>query len=220
MTRSLFGISGPHADATLETGGAPAGGAKIAAVLVHGRGGTAEGIVRLADEFYQTGVVFLAPGAVGNSWFPARHTEPRSVNEPALSSAVECIAATIAVTREFGIAPERTVLIGISQGASVISEFLCRQPQRFGGAVIVSGSLPGETIVDRSVAGDLAGTPITVDSSEGDPAVPVDRVRATAQVLANGGGTVDTHIDDGAEHGLGERTIERIEQRFAELLDE
>jgi phospholipase/carboxylesterase len=103
VSRSLPGVEGPHADATLVTGGAPAAAAEVAVVLVHGRGGTPEGLVRLADEFYRPGATFLAPGAVRSNWFPAGHDAPVAANEPALTSAVDCVAAARRVARDAAV---------------------------------------------------------------------------------------------------------------------
>jgi phospholipase/carboxylesterase len=233
MTRRLAGVEGPHADATLETGGAPAAAAAVAVVLVHGRGGTAEGLLRLADEFYRPGAALLAPNAVRSNWFPAGHDAPIAANEPSLTSAADCVAATLDAAGEIGISPERVVLVGISQGGAVVSEFLRRRPRRYGGAFVVSAALPGDDLTERSVVvegdGDenrtgrenrpLAGTPVAIDSSEGDPYVPVERVRATAAAFRRGGASVDLRIDRGDGHGLSDATMARIGDRIAALLD-
>lgn len=229
MSRPLPGVEGPHADATLVTGGAPAAAAEVAVVLVHGRGGTPEGLVRLADEFYRPGATFLAPGPVRSNWYPAGHDAPVAANEPALTSAVACVAAACRVAGDVGIGPERVVLVGISQGGSVVSEFLRRRPRRYGSAFVVSAALPGADLAHRAVAGaadgddrgepaPLAGTPVALDSSAGDPYVAADRVRATADVFRRGGAAVDLRIDEGDGHGLSDATTARIGDRIAALL--
>ncbi|PAU84302.1 phospholipase [Halorubrum salipaludis] len=232
MTRRLAGVEGPHADASLETGGAPAAAAAVAVVLVHGRGGTAEGLLRLADEFYRPGAALFAPQAVRSNWFPAGHDAPVAANEPALTSAVDCVAVTLDAADEIGIPPERVVLVGVSQGGAVVSEFLRRRPRRYGAAFVVSAALPGDDLTERSVADaaegeatdagdgrDLADTPVALDSSEDDPYVPVERVRATAAAFRRGGAAVDLRIDEGDGHGLSDATMARIGDRIAALLD-
>ena len=231
MTRGVRGVEGPHADAALETGGAPAAAAEVAVVLVHGRGGTAEGLLRLADEFYRPGAALLAPQAVRSNWFPAGHDAPIAANEPALTSAVDCVAAAVDAAGEIGIPPERVVLVGVSQGGAVVSEFLRRRPRRYGGAFVVSAALPGDDPASWRVvgggndgAGDdgenggLADTPVAIDSSERDPYVPVERVRATAAAFRRGGAAVDLRIDAGDGHGLSDATMARIGDRIAALL--
>lgn len=225
MSRRLAGIEGPHADATLETAGAPAAAAEVALVLVHGRGGTPEGMLRLADECYRPGATLLAPGAVRSTWFPARHDAPIDANEPALTSAVDCVAATVDAAREIGVSPTETVLVGVSQGGCVVSEFLRRHPRRYGGAFVVSAALPGDDLeapaarVAADGAEPLAGTPLALDSSEDDPYVPVSRVRATAEVFRRAGAAVDLRIDPGDGHGLSDATLERIGDRVGALVE-
>jgi len=228
MSRRISGVSGPHAEATLVTAGAPVAAAEVAVVLVHGRGGTAEGLVRLADEFYRSGATLLAPGAVRSTWFPAPHEAPLSANEPALSSAVDCVASAVDVARDAGVPPERVVLVGVSQGGAVVAEFLRRRPRRFGGAFVASAALPGEGLdsreaetvegVERDGDGPLAGTRIALVSSEDDPYVPPDRVRATARVFERAGAAVDLRIDPGDGHGLSDATMDRIGERIDALL--
>lgn len=233
MSRRIPGVSGPHAGATFVTGGAPVAAAEVAVVLVHGRGGTAEGLVRLADEFYRSGATLLAPGAVRSTWFPAPHDAPLSANEPALTSAIDCVASAVDVARDAGVPPERVVLVGVSQGGAVVAEFLRRRPRRFGGAFVVSAALPGEDLDSTEVEaaegaesegsesdgdGPLAGTPVALDSSEADPYVPAERVRATARVFERAGAAVDLRIDPGDGHGLSDATMERIGERIERLL--
>ncbi|GAA0526373.1 phospholipase/carboxylesterase [Halorubrum aquaticum] len=228
MTRTLSGVEGPHADARLVVGGAPAAAAEVAVVLLHGRGGTAEGIVRLADEFYRPGATLLAPAARRSNWFPAGHDAPLPANEPALSSAVDCVAGAVAAAGDVGIPPERTLLVGVSQGGCVLAEFLRRRPRRFGGAVVASAALPGERLERRRVAGvdvdgdgdsttPLSGTPVSLESSESDPYVPSARVRETGRVLEAGGAAVEVRIDPGSGHGLSAGTIGRIGDRLDAL---
>ncbi|MYL68323.1 alpha/beta hydrolase [Halorubrum distributum] len=228
MSRRIPGVSGPHAEATLVTGGAPVAAAEVAVVLVHGRGGTAEGIVRLADEFYRSGATLLAPGAVRSTWFPAPHEAPVSANEPALTSAADCVASAVDVARDAGVPPERVVLVGVSQGGAVVAEFLRRRPRRFGGAFVASAALPGEDLdsreadavegVERDGDGPLAGTRIALVSSEDDPYVPPDRVRATARGFERAGAAVECRIDPGDGHGLSDATMGQIGERIEGLL--
>ena len=228
MSRRIPGVSGPHAEATLVTGGAPVAAAEVAVVLVHGRGGTAEGLVRLADEFYRSGATLLAPDAVRSAWFPAPHEAPLSANEPALTSAVDCVASAVDVARDAGVPPERVVLVGVSQGGAVVAEFLRRRPGRFGGAFVVSAALPGEELDSSEVEpsegtegdgeGPLAETPVALDSSADDPYVPAERVRSTARVFERGGAAVACRIDPGDGHGLSDATMERIGERIEGLL--
>lgn len=227
MTRTLDSVWGPHAGAPLVVAGAPAVAAEAAAVLVHGHGGTPDGMIRLLEASIPSGVTLLAPGARRSSWFPAPHDAPIERNEPAMTSALACVDAAVEAAGDVGVAPERTLLVGVSQGGCVVAERLGRRPRRFGGAVIVSAALPGvdpgqyinaedEDTGDRSKP--LAGTPVRMAASEDDPTVNVARVRTTACVLEGLGAAVETQIDPGSGHGFSDETIESVGRALDALL--
>ena len=72
--------------------GAPLGEARAVAVLVHGRGGSAEDMLGLAQEFGQRDIAYLAPEAPGHTWYPYSFLAPLEDNQPWLSSALQVIA--------------------------------------------------------------------------------------------------------------------------------
>jgi phospholipase/carboxylesterase len=55
----------PHADEPIATAGAPPEAAEAAVVLLHGRGDSPAGILRLVDDLYHRGVRYIAPAAAG-----------------------------------------------------------------------------------------------------------------------------------------------------------
>ena len=52
--------------------------AEGAVVMLHGRGGSAEDILSLASAMYRPGLAYLAPQAVGNSWYPYSFLAPNA----------------------------------------------------------------------------------------------------------------------------------------------
>ena len=62
--------------------------AESAVVLLHGRGDSAHGILALAPELQAPRTAFLAPQAVGFSWYPYSFLSEAELNEPWLSSAL------------------------------------------------------------------------------------------------------------------------------------
>ncbi|MGI8748789.1 MAG: VOC family protein, partial [Deinococcus sp.] len=73
-------LRNPH---TLQAG-RPLSEARVAALLVHGRGGTAQDILGLADAWNVSVYSYLAPQAQGNSWYPQNFLAPVDQNQPAL----------------------------------------------------------------------------------------------------------------------------------------
>ncbi|WP_394740521.1 alpha/beta hydrolase [Natronococcus roseus] len=200
----------PHAEQPLVTAGAPAAAADVAVVACHGRGATAQGMVNLLEPVYRHGVAFLAPQARHNSWYPRPATAPRAANEPALSSSVESIGAALESAREIGIPAERTVLVGFSQGASVVAEFVGRRPGRYGGVFLLSGGIPGGPGDELAVAGQLEGTPAFVGYGAADSRIDLEHVAETARALEDAGADVTERRYPGVGHEVTDDEFEVV----------
>ncbi|MEP7198505.1 MAG: alpha/beta hydrolase, partial [Chloroflexota bacterium] len=159
-------MTGIHQGQPVLTAGEPLDRARAAMVMAHGRGATAESILALANELPSNGFAFLAPQAAGNSWWPLRFMEPIAGNEPAMSSAMTVIADLLARVSAAGIPPERTILLGFSQGACLVVEFAARNARRYGGVACLSGGLVGPDSTPRDYAGALDGTPVFLGCSD------------------------------------------------------
>lgn len=197
-------MSGPHQAQPLAQAGVPLSAAKAAMVLVHGRGATAQSILTLADELDADGVAYLAPQAAGFTWYPYRFLAPLADNEPWLTSGLARLGEVIAAIEKAGIAADRAVLLGFSQGACLALEFAARNPRRYGGVVGLSGGLIGPPGMPREVSGSLDGTPVFVGCSDRDPHIPVGSVEESAAYLARLGGAVDKRIYPGMGHTVNE----------------
>src|SRR6185436_7076805 len=99
-------------------------------------------------------------------------------------------AQVLAEIAAAGIPPERTILLGFSQGACLTTEFAARNAARFGGIVGLSGGLIGPDDTPRDYPGSLAGTPVFLGCSDVDFHIPKERVNFTAEVLQRLGGKV------------------------------
>ncbi|MDG5757956.1 phospholipase [Natronococcus sp. A-GB1] len=201
---------GPHADQPLVTAGAPAAAADVAVVACHGRGATAQGMVNLLEPVYRHGVAFLAPQARHNSWYPRPATAPRAANEPALSSSVESVGAALESAREIGIPDERSVLVGFSQGASVVAEFVRRRPGRYGGVFLLSGGMPGGPEDELAVAGQLEGMSAFVGYGADDSRIDLDRVVETGRALEDAGAEVTERRYSGVGHEVTDDEFEAV----------
>lgn len=190
----------------LECGPAPSA-AEAGLVLVHGRGGSPEDMLSLGRLLGADGVKMRAPRAAGGTWYPLSFLAPLADNEPGLSSGLLRLAEITAELEESGLARERQILLGFSQGACLALEFVARNPGRFGGVVGLSGGLIGPLGSARDYAGSLAGTPVFLGSSDPDPYVPWDRVRETAVVLGGMGAVVDIRRYPGMGHTVNEEEM-------------
>lgn len=183
-------LRGPHQGLPVLTAGDPLASARAAMILVHGRGATATDIMLLAEELAQPGFAYLAPEAANNAWYPNSFLAPLASNEPDLSSGLALIASLLEQVNKAGIAAERVVIAGFSQGACLSLEFVARHARRYGGVIALSGGLIGPDGTPRDYAGSLAGTPNFLGCSDSDPHIPKERVLHSAEVLQALGGQV------------------------------
>ncbi len=190
----------PHGGQPVLTTGESLERARAALVLLHGRGAGAEDILALAGELAPAGCASLAPQAAGHTWYPYSFLSPIERNEPHLSSALAAVAAVLARVAEAGIPPERTALIGFSQGACLALEFTARHARRYGGVVAFSGGLIGPDGTPRDYTGALDGTPVFIGGSDVDAHIPLARMEESARVLERLGGAVDLRIYRGMGH--------------------
>jgi predicted esterase len=163
-------------------------------VLVHGRGGSATDIVGLAEEFQAPGVAYVAPQAAGSTWYPLTFLAPMNENEPGLSSALKVLDELVTTLGQQGIPPERTAILGFSQGACLTLEFAARHPRPYAAIVGLSGGLIGPPGTSRSYPGSLERVPVFLGCSDVDPHIPVERVHESAEVFRKLGAAVDERI--------------------------
>src|ERR1700730_11752793 len=188
MSESSNQITGPHQGQPVLTAGEPLDKAKAAMIMVHGRGASAEDILSVTTELNQPGFAYLAPQAAGYTWYPNSFLAPIASNEPGLSSGLAVIASLLAKLAAAGISPERTILLGFSQGAGLSLEFAARNARRYGGLAGLSGGLIGPDGTPRDYPGSLDGTPVFLGCSDVDPHVAAADVLASADVLRRLGG--------------------------------
>jgi predicted esterase len=191
MTNS---IHGPHQGQPVLAAGAPLDQAQAAMILIHGRGATAESILDLAVVVNRPGFAYLAPQAAGNTWYPNSFLAPIPSNEPGLSSGLAVIDGLLARLAAAGLPPERTILLGFSQGACLTLEYVARHAQRYGGVAGLSGGLIGPDGTPRDYVGSLASTPIFLGCSDIDFHIPKERVEESAAVLRRMGGDVTMRL--------------------------
>lgn len=201
--------TGPHAGARVLVRGRLVGAA-AALVMLHGRGAGAEDILTLVPALTRPRWRYVAPQAQGGTWYPGSFMAPLEANEPWLSSALEVVAGVLAGLASAGVPPERTILLGFSQGACLALEFAARNARRYGGVVGLSGGLIGPPGAVRDDAGSLAGTPVFLGCSDHDPFIPAHRVLQAAEALARMGADVTKALYPDLDHSVSEEELEHV----------
>ena len=200
----------PHKGRPVLAAGAGLEAAGGAVIMMHGRGAGASDILSLAGSLARPDIACLAPDAAGQTWYPRPFMAPRRDNEPDLTSALELIADILGLLITHDIPPERTALLGFSQGACLVLEFAARHPDRYGAVVALTGGLIGETLDADEYTGSLEETPVFIGSSDVDPHIPLERVRESARIMERLGGVVSERIYPGMGHLINEDERESI----------
>jgi predicted esterase len=189
-------------------------------ILIHGRGATAESILDLAAAVNRTGFAYLAPQAAGNTWYPNSFLAPIAGNEPGLSSGLAVIDDLLAHVAEAGLPPERTILLGFSQGACLTLEYVARHVRRYGGVAGLSGGLIGPDGTPRDYAGSLAGTPIFLGCSDVDFHIPKERVEESAAVQRRLGADVTMRLYPNIGHTINADELAAVRALMAGITGE
>ena len=201
----------PHANPSILQAGAPINEARLVAVLLHGRGASAQDILTLSEEFSVRDVAYLAPQAAGNTWYPYSFLMPIEQNEPSLSSALKAIQELLASLAHRGFPSNRIALMGFSQGACLTLEFAARHAQRYAVIAAFSGGLIGPPGMARNYSGAFDGTPVFMGCSDVDPHIPVERVHESAAVLTRMGATVNKQIYAHMGHTINGEEIDAVD---------
>jgi predicted esterase len=200
----------PHAgQPVLALGPAPRE-ARLALILVHGRGASAEDVLGIAQELQLDDVACLAPQAAGHTWYPYSFLSPIPQNEPGISSGLAVIEQLVASLAEEGLGAERIGLLGFSQGACLSLEFAARHARRYAGVFGLSGGLIGPPGTPRDYAGSSEGTPVFLGCSDVDPHIPLERVHETAEVFRRLGANVDERIYPRMGHTVNRDELEAV----------
>jgi len=205
-----------HQGQPVFTTGAALNQARLAVIMLHGRGADAASILSLTPDLATDDVAYFAPQAANNTWYPYRFLESIERNEPWLSSAFQAIDDVVAqVTTVF--TPDRLVFLGFSQGACLASEYVARHARHYAGLAVLSGGLIGPDDTPRDYAGSLAHTPVFIGCSDVDPHIPLTRVQTTTKVFRRLQGVVIERIYPAMAHTICPDEIDHVRQMLARL---
>lgn len=177
-------------------------GSGKALILLHGRGGSAEDILTLADALPVGDFALFAPKAAAHSWYPYSFMAPINQNEPWLTSALHVLKQLVTDINNKGITDENIWFAGFSQGACLTLEFVTRNANRYGGVAAFTGGLIGEKIYPQHYHGDFKNTPVFIGTSDPDPHVPVTRVHETTALLKKMNAAVTERVYPGMGHTI------------------
>jgi phospholipase/carboxylesterase len=195
-------LDGPRLPATT-------GKADALVVLLHGYGADGADLIGLAHEWKRAlpRAAFVAPNApeeiamsdFGRQWFALTFRDPteywRGVQaaEPILTAFIE------AELRRLGLAAQRLVLVGFSQGTMMALHLGVRRQPPPAAIIGYSGMLAGP---EHLAAASGGSPPVLLVHGEDDDLIPVEALEVTREVLAQRGYATEWHRRPGLGHGI------------------
>jgi predicted esterase len=208
--------AGTRAAPLIERFGADDPGSALAVLAVHGRDQTPDVMREIAARLDDADTAWFAPAAPENTWYPRSFLVPVADNQPDLDDSLTGMRASLAWIRRAGWSAERTVLLGFSQGAVVLSQLLLSAAAPpCAGAVLLTGGFVGPPGTPPPDGTAWTGRPVFCGLVENDPWVPLSRARHTADVLRERGADVELRVYPGDVHEVNDDEIAAV----ATLLD-
>ena len=195
-------LEGPRADAQ-------SGEKDSLVILLHGYGADGNDLFGIAQALapHLPNTAFRSPNApercttnpMGYQWFPISWLDGSSEQEMAEGAerAKKTLHAYLdEAMAEEGMTPDRTVIIGFSQGTMMSLDVTMRRDKPFAGLVGFSGRLI------ESDAPMTCKTPVLLVHGDQDPMVPVQSIHEARAALDKAGVPCLWHICEGVGHGI------------------
>lgn len=166
---------------------APATPASASVIWLHGLGADGHDFVPIVPELKlppSPGVRFVFPhaqvrpvtlnmGMSMRAWYDIKTlTAEGRADEEGVRESVARVTSLIAAERALGIAPERIVIAGFSQGAAVALHAALRHPEPFAGVLALSCYLPMQATLAAELSEANRPTPILMCHGIQDPVLP------------------------------------------------
>lgn len=197
-------LEGPRADAT-------SGKATSLVILLHGYGADGNDLFGIAQALapHLPNTAFRSPNApepcavnpMGRQWFPISWLD--GCSEQAMAEGAQRAAKTLhayfdEAMAEEGIAADRTIIIGFSQGTMMSLNVTLRRDETFAGVIGFSGR-----VVDIDGTGEITSKPpVLLVHGDQDEMVPVQSIHDARKALDEAGVSVKWHISQGIGHGI------------------
>ena len=179
-------------------------------VLIHGYGSNGADLISLAAMMQPSlpGAAFVAPNApsqipgmaAAHQWWPI---ETFSMAERAAGAQSAAPALDAFITEELaktGLASDRLLLVGFSQGTMMALHIGLRRPAPLAGIIGISGMLVAPERLDSDIQ---SRPPVLLIHGTEDDIVPFRSMELAATALGEVGVPVETHVSPGIRHSVG-----------------
>jgi predicted esterase len=174
---------------------------EVTLLLLHGTGGNENDLLELGSELFP-GAPMLSPrGRVlerGMPRFFRRFAEGVFDIDDLKLQTHALHGFVVTAAKCYGVAANRIVAVGYSNGANIAASLLLLHPELLSGAILFRGMVP----LMPDSAPDLKLVKVLVGSGRHDPIIPYKEGDALAKLFASFGAEVEAYWDQGG-HELG-----------------
>lgn len=180
----------------------------VSVIWMHGLGADGSDFVPIVRELDLTGcpaIRFVFPhaptmpvtvngGYVMRAWYDILGTDlAKREDEKGLRASQTSIEQLIAQEKSRGIAANRIVLAGFSQGCAMTIQTGLRHPEKLAGLLCLSGYVPIHATIATERLPANHDTPIFMAHGRGDQVIPIDRAEQSRDLLQSLGYSVEWH---------------------------
>jgi phospholipase/carboxylesterase len=163
--------------------------------------------------------VTINQGFVMRAWFDIRTADiGAEVDAKSIHASTQLVNDLIDTEIDNGIAPERIVLAGFSQGGAIVLQAGLRYQKRLGGIIAMSTFLPLADSLESEKSDANADIPVFMAHGSEDPVVSIDLAYRAQKVLEREGYEVEWHEYKGMAHSVSEQEIFHLAEWLEKLL--
>ena len=163
--------------------------------------------------------VTINQGFVMRAWYDIRAADiGAETDEKGIRASAKQVGEMVDAEIAGGIAPQRIVLAGFSQGGAVVLQAGLRYGKQLAGIIGLSTYLPLADSLDSEKSDVNAGIPILLAHGSADPVISVDLAYRSLEKLEQEGYAVEWHEYKGMPHSVSEQEIFHIAEWLEKVL--
>jgi phospholipase/carboxylesterase len=185
---------------------APRGSPDLAVIWLHGLGADGHDFEPIVPELrLKRAVRFVFPhapirpvtingGMEMRAWYDIVGFDPGKDDGDGIRASAAAVTRLVDREVERGVAAERIVLAGFSQGGAIALHLALGEPRRLAGVIALSTYLPLAPTLKREKSTANASLPIFMAHGEYDPVIPLAHAETSRRILEREGYVIDWHV--------------------------